>query len=372
MAGGGDNSWRHVRPRVELARLPVRVDLSASRGQLLVQLVAGLVWIGASSYFALKQVPRIGPAGADQYVQYAFLLFPLIGVFIVGGAIWRMLCRRHAVIDRGAVSVEGRTPFGREQWSLPLAAFAGVRHRTGVIRRKNSSTTYQIIDLAHNDPAKSILLWVERGVAVPRQRWEGYARMLGVPALGADSEARAPEDLDKALRDLADEGKVEVAYDPAVPVPPGLELNRVKHDGADQLSVTIRAPRFPRWAVALFVLPVLGVGAAGLAQGRLLALVVAVGGIALLVWLYRHDRRNPRRLILTRDAITYDDRWGTVSQSGSGLTLPVDRVEQVYITKSGREVVIAGDAGRIKTGTGLSRDAVKWLKNYLAAAILHA
>lgn len=373
MARETDSSWQYVRPKAELSRLPARIDLSPGRAQMLTMLIVGLAWMGFATYFALSIAPDSGSPGAGDLMRYVFLLFPAFGVFIVAPAVWRLLQHRHAVVDKYLVTVEGWSLLGREAWRVPLDTFLGVRHRTGIIRRKRSSTTYQIIELVHPDPKKTILLWVERGDAVPRERWETYARLLNLAALNADGVARDREDLDKSLRQMVQEGKVPVAFDPAGPVPQGLQVNRLQRDGQEMLEVMIQAPRLPGWLVVLFVLILLPVGIGVLLEGENpFGLVVVIAMLGLVFYMRRHDRQHPRLLQLTRQAISYDDKWGGVRGSGAGLSLPLDQVEQVHLADNGRELVIASDRGQIRTGAGLDRAALDWLKNYLTATILHA
>jgi hypothetical protein len=88
----------------------------------------------------------------------------LLALAVLGSLFWWPLVRflhalthgRSITVDRGAVLVTERTPFGAERWSEPVAHYAGVAHQ---VRTSLSGVRHELM-LVHRDPARSVLLAV--------------------------------------------------------------------------------------------------------------------------------------------------------------------------------------------------------------------
>jgi len=181
----------------------VTFDLVPPRWGFWAGMAAGLGWM-------VFTADMVGPLDLS-LLTLVGLLFPGAGLVLALFAVVALYERRQVTFERDGVRVEGRSLAGPERWALPYGAYRGVLHREHVERRKNSTTTYQIIEMLHEDPGKTLPLSVEAAAEVPRDRWEGYARALGLPALersGDELVGREAADLDKSLRTLADEGKL--------------------------------------------------------------------------------------------------------------------------------------------------------------------
>ena len=105
----------------------------------------------------------------------------------------------------------------------------------------------------HPDEQRRIKLWQKRRScslgdhaheeAYSRQHrasWKKYSRQLALPALKQDEDGEEymrsdAEDLDKSVRELAAEGKLEITFDSVANVPEKLELDIQ----GDQLEVVI-------------------------------------------------------------------------------------------------------------------------------------
>jgi len=368
---GQGQAWLARRPQVDLAARPLRVNLSPSP----ITAVFGLVFGGFWLYGSLNLVSGVLSAPSPA-IAFA-LMFPAIGLAAVGASLVALITRRYATFDAEGVAVEGRTLRGRERWFAAYPDFAGVRHREHTINRKHGSTTYQIIELVHPEPAKTLPLYVAVAVAPPRERWESYARELGLPALELAGErviTRAIEDLDKSLKELAREGRLDARYDPAAPPPPGL---RVVSEGAGddaRLRVIVTAPRIPYAFAAMFAtIPVAMIAAAATEPGAWPMVGVGLLFLAAMGWMAWYDRTHPRELRLSRHDITMIEPW--LKTTGE-TTLPLTEIESVSVARArsniGRELIIAGDKGRLATGAGLSGRALSWLREFVTAAIATA
>ncbi len=370
MAEVGSTDWHSVRVKVDLSTLPQTVDLSPSRAGAVVQIVFGTAW----TLFVWSMVTEVRQ---DDLLVLVFAVpFSLIGL---GMALHGLatLRRKRSVVFRGdGVEVEGRGLWGAESWYQPYTAFKGVLHREEVVKTKNSTTTYQIVELLHEDPKRCVLLYVKATTERPRERWEGYARRLELPALesGADGVVeRAHGDLDKSLKDLVGEGKITHAFDPEAAAPRGLYVER---RDADSLKVVITAGRYPIWFLTLFMLAgaAMMVGAFFNEQNPVVLFGAGLLFGGLPGYMLVRDRAARREISLDRRRLTVTDALRLNRHSRDGLML--DEIESIAIRpargNSGRELVIASDRGPIHVGLGLSKEALAWLKDFITAAIATA
>ena len=376
-------SWRRIRPKVVLDRLPLHIDLSPQRSRMVMFIVAGLVWFSLPFWLFSDKLDQFrASAGPDLFVWFSGA-FAAVALVTVAQGVFGLAKRRKALIDKDVVSVTGRSVLGRESWQEPLARFSGIAHREGRMPRKNNPATYQIIELIHPDPQKTILLDVMRGKQPPHARAAEFANALRLPLIDeAGGVVVAQGSGGRPLRERAGEGSIAVAYDPSAPVPAGLTLSRRKNktlgsDGGhagDALVITINAPRIRRvLLIGAIALPLLiAIGAVlqnGLQPGVFVVLLI----VAAAVWFWRQDAARPRVLEITREEIILNDAFGAIGGPGKVVRLRHDEIEQVYASKSRSGVlIIAGKTWTLATGGGLSQEALEWLKGYLTAAIANA
>lgn len=296
-------------------------------------------------------------------------------------------------IGRDGVEVEVKGPVRTTRWREKLAAYQGVRRRIVSERRGAGrmarSVTLHVVELAHADDDKTIRLHAAGTDDGIRALWEQAARALDLPALdetATGTVARAPADLDKSIRDLADEGKVTAAFEPATPPPRGIEWDR---DG-EELRVTIgfRATSYVATAIRAAVAGIVALLAldntlvAGLASipGVVFAValvIAAEGGLRLLSASYVE-----RRITVASDAL----RCALLTPLGRfrTRTIPLDQIETVrQVWLGGRwrvaglafgaraTLVIESDAASIAV-PGLAKGPRDWLEGFIVAAIAGA
>lgn len=377
------NNLPAARPRARFETLPATLDLSPSR-----TVAVGRLIIAAACFFVAWWVRAETGAPAPGTSPTVALIVNGIPLALAGGGVLAgasglvaFLTRREASFDASSVRVSGRTPFGREEWSASLSAFDGVAWR--VIRqrrRRGPPRVWQIIELVHPEPARTLPLHVRESRQDARGEWEGLARTLGVPAIDARHgapHARAPEDLDKSVRELFAEGRAGPAWQPGDAPPPGLswQAEGDPQAGTDALVVRLHARRFALW---LYLLPA-AIGALaiydGIADGELFAVPI---GLALIVapavyWLAEPGR--PRALRITREDVALADPMPLAKDAGP---LRLERIEEIRVAQPRSRVagaptlLIASDAGEIRTGQGLSQEALEWLRRYLTTAVAQA
>ena len=414
MRNYGSKDWPSVQTAVDLGRLPVTVDQGPkATPKVTLLFVFGLVLMTGLHFLSevlIEGVPVL-----------SFNLFPVgIALTILMVLVAAPLRRRRVTFDEAGVTVESRGLLGSGTWSLPYKAFKGVLYREELRRRRNTgSGIFQVIELLHEKRNRCVLLYVCRTAEVPRDRWEGYARRLGLPALEIGTEginARAAGDLDKSLKDLAAEGKVNAAFDLTAAIPRGLRLERPEDD---RLRVLVTASRISAKLLGFFALVGFALCAFAFTAGLTGIILLPVGLLfAGLAWfMFRWDRNKPRVLELDRLRLKITDDFdndhleneriakfylaaaaGQMDHPAAGkqakaMPFPLPGTEDTYRTEElalrdiesvkvakvnrpsgppAYELVITGDKHRFNFGRGLSMAALNWLKDFLTAAIATA
>ncbi len=370
MAEIGSRVWQDVRVKVDLSDLPKTIDLSPAKARAGTLIIFGIGW-SAFIWSILSDISR-----EELPILFFAVPFSLIGVGMVLYGIATLLRRRKVTFHGDGVEVEGRGLFGRESWYETYKAFKGVLHREEVVKSKNSRTTYQIVELLHEDPKRCVLLYVKPTSKVPRERWEGYARRLKLPALEAGEAevvARDHHDLDKSLKDLVEEGKVTHAFDSEALAPNGLYLER---QGEDRLRIVITAARYPLWFLGVFLLAGGGLMVTAFTTDEKALILFGAGLLfgGLPGYMLYRDRTSRRALEIDRRRLKVTDALQSERRGRKELAL--DEIESIAIRKVdgnlGRELVISSDRGPVHLGGGLSQPALAWLKDFLTAAIATA
>ncbi|HSF96553.1 MAG TPA: hypothetical protein VLA52_16125 [Thermohalobaculum sp.] len=417
-----------IRPRGDTSKLPMELDISTTLRSALPKVVVGLVF-AAVGYNALGLVT--GGTGLGPLVAMAFqaapYVFMLAGLFVFGRGLAQLGDRRTVRVADGTVTVTGKSLFGSENWSEPLSAFEGVRWREIVVHRRSRlsghgsnnerrARVYQVLDLKHPNPDRCVPLYVTgmrqdrrrgaeglqkalekaddpRAHAVlgalagnlgeeVRPKWEHFSKLLEVPAIdatGGDDQVRAAEDIDKSVKELAVEGKIEADWDDSAPAPAGLSMVQ-RGDSADpdsqEILVTVHARRFPVWlygalmAVSGFIL-ILGVS-----DLSLIAIMFGGGLGAGVYWHWNYENKNPPTVRISRTEVEFN-----TPNPGNPPThgiIPHGDIEGVRITNRydksaiGPRVAVVTDRGAHEIGAGLSGDGQAWLRDLILSAVAKA
>ena len=197
----------------------------------------------------------------------------------------------------------------------------------------------------------------------------GSTNTTDVGLYSADGEVtRDAEDLDKSVRELAAEGKLEADFD-ARPPPDGLAA---AHEG-DELVVTATQPVNNLWLMALVALFPLIFVYVGFSEGGFVYVFAAFGLlfevliVAGIVW----DVLTRQRLRIGRDHVS--KQWVAAWGAGRPKRLDADSIESVTITaKEGgrpRHLAIASDDRTLRFGRRQSDATLEWLRRAVLAHI---
>jgi hypothetical protein len=199
----GPGSWLSAKPRIDPDARPLAYAYAPDPAIVKLRVaVGGGVLAVVCGIFLLFDV-------SDGIVVVALGGFGLFAAIHVLLALSEVGYRREIAFTDTAVRVDVRSLFGRRRFEEPLSAYSGVLLRAEQLADRGvgnqvSTKHYQIVELLHPDPSRSLPLWVEETTEPPRDVQERFAARLGLPALSPDVTgiaARRPDELDAALRD---------------------------------------------------------------------------------------------------------------------------------------------------------------------------
>lgn len=357
--------------KFDLTRLPAEgKNEVGSRVVGVFLMVFALFWGGMPTLILIESIQ----SGEFEPEVLFTLIFTIIGsVFLITG-LWLVTRKVSTTIYADKIEQSKKSIFGRKDWSEPIANFPGIVYRSEYHSggKNQSSYTLYIVELHHEDKKKRIKLYSSKSDHGVRQIWEDCCRQLNMPALqedGGTMQARATEDLDKSVKELAAEGKIDVAFDPTAPTPPGIVLI----PDQNTLRIELQASAMPIWgALIALAIPSIFIyigffGPAPIFFGIVGAIFMAIFGSAVL-W-----------NIFTREVIGLDQEgihlFRTSKRGDSKRkTIPGDTVESVAVGSDGnnqqKTVRIQTDMQTHKVGAGLKDDALTWLRDCILAVLI--
>ncbi len=357
--------------RIDLSRLPAIHNDRSNKGAGIFLILFSLIWGGVPAAIIISSLSR----GEFDPAMFFLFLFPAIGLGLLLFGLWLITRTQTIRIDAANVSRESRSIFGYNYWTEPLHRYRGIRSRSEYRSggKNSSSYTLYIVELFHDDKKKRITLYESRSDAGFRKIWEDYCRQLNKPALegeGAAMITRSVEDLDKSVRELAREGKLDVTFDPKQSPPDGFN---VKVD-RDLLHILLPKPGnigpgiiiallFP----AVFIYIGFGISDAPTAFGfiGILILLLIMGA---LIW----NRISQPVLLLGRDKVHYFHQtpWGnTAGKMLDAIEIETVRIGRIRDRNERDGVLLITDDTTLKIADGLPQDALKWLNDCILAVI---
>lgn len=404
---------------------PLQIEVRGSAKALFIQLITAAV-IGMFALFINDMLPTDQFGGFQALVERVLpLAMGAVACLLALRAVLARFARTSVRIANGSVAVQRRSLFGTREWNEPLRAYEGVRWTRFAIHERRGQghatrTRYRhVLELAHGDREKCLPLVVyetgranvaatlalakkafaaknedeaelraeaeqlgkQAGAEHLREKWEALAATLEVSAIDARDGVetrRDAEDLDKSVRQLADEGKIDINWDSAPP-PPSLETEATPSSSDPDrpgVRIVIRVAHAP---VLIYIFG--GVGGLMAVIGLVtLQFGLMLGGLvfgALAVFLFWQGRNNPRTLTVANGEIRYEDP----NVQSRSFTLPLAGIESIELRDrdsesanertlklQGKELLISSDQGEYPAGAGLSEDALNWLRGYLLDA----
>lgn len=378
--------WLAVKPQLDPLAIRLTLEHRPAPDEYKLRISVGLLVMGV-----VAAVVYFVDDGFARFVACGFGFFGLLN--LIYGVVQSRF-EMSLAITPDEVRVRKKTLFGQQDWREPLSHYRGVLLRESQLRNQsvgNIETTrnYQIIELAHDNPARVIPLYVVIGAEPPSGVHKAFAERLRLPALAEDA-ARGPV--------AVNADRNEPAHDPGPP-PSGVELTREGETtrisvGTGLLGRTL-APLFYLGMVLLFgfigyqIEPLAGLAAAGMAA----LLFVMTFGIARVfgkdsrppaicltserVWIDRPASRMPAFIGTIRTAMQE-----TVGAEAPELhpvveSLPLRAVERIRLDRyrsQNREggstplprLLIEAEAGRLEfMASQFDEGKLEWVRRYL-------
>lgn len=355
---------------LDVSRLPAERSLGGSKVLGVFLTLFSLLWGGIPTIMLVIVVADKGltPAVAP------LLLFTVIGTGLFLGGLNQFWTKGYVRITSAEVVYSKSSLFGRKDWTEPLARYTGVGYRTEYHSGGKNSPSYtlHIVELQHPEKAKCVITWQAKSPDGARAIQEEHCRALKLPALEADGAGwakRETADLDKSVRELVQERKLTVKFDPRQPPPSGIQL---RIDGP-MLHLTLSFPRAPLVVALPFMIVgivflLIGILAKGLPLFFILIGLLCAGAPAALFFFAQRMRQ---RIALSKEEVRIS--WDTPFGERGLATLPADEIEQVELrAQAGSRqtaLTLATDTRQVVVGAGLQPEALEWLRQCILAVL---
>jgi hypothetical protein len=265
---------------------------------------------------------------------------------------------------------------GRREWDARWSEYLGVLARTE--RRSAGQATYvvYIVELKHaSEKRRNVKAYESTARDGLRDKLKHYARLFGVPLLVETAEGfeeRAPEDLDKTVRQRVTEGSLRTEFDPAAPPPDGGLVVGLEGDALVLRTQRSAAGVAVRIVPGIFLLAGIGVALAAalfsipaLFAMAGLQLALAAGAFVLLRGLKEELRISPE---------TVSKSWLLPFGRFATRAVAAADIEDVVVAKPfgggmGTSVqVVAGDT-TLYCGRAQSAADKEWVRDCIIAVI---
>jgi hypothetical protein len=345
-------------------------EIKGHRSLGIFLLIFSLFWGGLPTFFFVQSIAD----GTFEAGMLMILVFTVAGLGLFLFGLNQFFIKGKLRITKDEIEFEKRGLFGRKQWREPMASYEGILSRSEYHSGSKNSPSYTlyIVELYHPEKKKRIKLYQSRSEMGFRAKWEEHCRAMNLPAV-EDGEGglirRNVEDLDKSVRELRKENKIEVKFDPNEDPPEGLDLSV----NEDQLLVTQNQSMMtPVGFLIMLLFPGIFIYVGFFLEdcpvffgivGVFLELVFLAVGAWLLI-----TRPQVR---LTRDDVHLLrlTPWGETH----GVHIRADDIEQVVVKKDEKThrkaVVITTDDQQKAFGEGLSAEGLEWLKNCILTVV---
>lgn len=353
--------WLGMKPHIDPGTTPFEFHYRPDPGEIKLRVWVGgifLVLASAAIYFAWGDLTFVLVAGG-------FAFFALLNLAYAG------LQSRFSYslsISSFEVAVDRQTLFGPQHWRERLSSYRGVILREHEITEQSQgkitrTKRFHIIELLHDDPKKTVPLFVVQDGPAPHDIHQAFGRRFNLPLLTPDGDELARAD--RPLR----------GPDPGPP-PDGVLLREV----GDDTCLLIRPGRIGRVFIGLFwLLFPLGIGLFlyqidpefGIMAGGSAAALVII--LLLADWfMNRTGVKKPFGLCISKEAV-----W--IGQPGAPghAAIPFGTVRQVRIdrtwsrsggTGGGRQDRLIVEGGNARLEFGVPRSDLRkldWMRDYL-------
>lgn len=364
------------RLRFNLEKFPARVidRFSSFKATLGLLFGALLVGLGFFEFLSFIEAEKNIETSLLTVEIFSFITI-LIGLGLIAGSIFSLNRYKLILFNGKEFTITYAPSFGiKHKITESLENYIGVRLRvlftqTGLFNRNR-----YIIDLYHRDSDKIIPLYISTSNKNIRLIWEGYAKMLKLPALSVGDRGlvqREYTDLDKSLQELAACGKLPFIASGKFPAPDTLDIEEKK-------NLTIIRPIGIYWDIfsslflfiaisAIFILLTGGVYLTILGSAIPLKYWI-IGGVLLFAVVYYLTRLFcTYQLEITSDYVAVTETLFNTPQKKEAISVKkIENIELTYNPTIDRySLAVISDERIITFGGRLPVNDLLWLKDFV-------
>ncbi len=305
----------------------------------------------------------------------ASFFFIALGMLVIITRLILLTYGRDFFIGQKFASVVVKKPFEKGvRLADSLNEYLGVRYRTRNVNVFGMTSFIQhIIDLQHPNETKSIPLYVSRNAENIFKKWEEFARHFQMPALFNTVEGVLeipPSHLDKNQALLIKENKKEISHDCLYKVPNSFKI--VETSKMCQIDPQIRDSALSTFSLIILSFFLFFLLFLGLAMSQALNLIfILYFGVGLFVISFICLYFRKKRIVISKQGLRVKSRFIFFSSFGK-LIKPEELrylhvIQNSYLLKN--ILVIGAEEKTIHIGTGLPKEDLLWLENFINAQI---
>lgn len=159
---------------IDLERLPTEIGIE--RNDVNLSFVPFGLFLLAAVFFVLQEFS----------MSLAFSVVLPLGA-VMAFVFMRMMARsgRKNIIrfEKNGVVVTEVGLMSDKHWQADYSEFKGVYMRRRIAKSGRTNSTYQVIELKHQDESKTLPLYVDLSSKAPTSRWQSYADLFNLPAV---------------------------------------------------------------------------------------------------------------------------------------------------------------------------------------------
>lgn len=313
-------------------------------------------------------------------VEIFAVIIILIALALVTGSLLSFIRYKKFSFDGTAFTITYRPSVGViHQFTENIQNYTGVRFRVLFVQSGLFNKNRYIIDLYHQDPNKIVPLYISTNNKNIRKIWESYAKLFRLPALSVGDRGliqRDCADLDKSLKQLANENKLPFIARGKLPAPETLNIEEQRH-------ATVVTPKGIFWDIfsvlflfiavaAVFLLTAIGVYLAII--GTALPLRYWLAGLIFLFAILYFSAKlfNKHSLVLENNRVTAVESFLGGKLSKDSLSSDViEDIELSYNPTIDRySLAIISDDKILAFGGRLPVSDLLWLKDFVIRKLI--
>lgn len=344
----------------------------------LIEMIGGFRYTNANVAIL---APDNEPVSLDTLPTPMFfdIIFIAIGIGLIITGVFSYLRYRKFIFDGKQMIIGYRSRMGKKRIVKEnIKKFLGVRFRIVFYQFGIKNTNKYIIELCHQDASKNVPLYISTSPVAIRKKWKEYARFFRLPALLNTEEGLISidiKDLDKSLKELANDEKVCDTFDSYEELPESLKYVRRRDKIVLKRKNTWDVYNFIAWTAIILMSSAIFITLQNFevflhnmksVAYSLLFVEVAFVIISLFV-LFRKEK-----LVLKKHKIVNTHKYMLFSTKHNEILK--DDIEAIEITHnpaSGRYFVsIISDNNTITFGAKLPIDDLKWIKRFLIHEVI--